>query len=127
MRREIIAIVKRAAFVVAGMILLFWIPLQIGIWLPDVILAPRQVLAEQRSPSGEVIRVIQYWNRVDFYSTELEYIDKDGKVDGFTLDPDDSKSWTVPLVVDWKTKTAKVTLGGGRLRTVDLQERKVEW
>jgi hypothetical protein len=118
---------RRTAFVVAGIVLLFWIPLQIGIWLPDVLLAPRHVLAEQRSPSGEIIRVIQYWNRVDFYSTELEFVDTDGKAQGFTLDGDDSKSWSVPLIVDWNTKIAQVTLVGGPLRTVDLKVGKVEW
>ena len=95
-------------------------PLAVGIWLPDVISAPRKVLAEDRRANGELVRDIQYWNRVDFYNTELEYSGTNGVSTRCTLDADDSKSWRVPLVVDWEKKKAKVTLGGGRLRIVDL-------
>jgi hypothetical protein len=95
-------------------------PLLIGVWLPDVVFVPRSVLAERRSPDGEVVRVIQYWNRVDFYSTELHYIPTTGLSIVSTLDGDDYKHWHVPLAVDWKKKQAKVILGHGRLRTVDL-------
>lgn len=57
------------------------LPLIIGIWVPDVIFAPRHTLAEQRLGSGHSFRVIQYWNRCDFYNTELLHISPDGRVE----------------------------------------------
>ena len=95
------------------------LPLLIGIWLPDVISAPQHTLAEQRLASGHSFRVIQYWNRGDFYNTELLHTLPDGTVETHVLDADDSKSWSVPLVVDEQHKTATVTLGGGRVKKVD--------
>lgn len=100
--------------------IVLFVPLLIGVWIPDVISAPRNVLAELRRTNGETVRVIQYWNRCDFYSTELEYTGTNGVLARCTLDADDSKSWRVPVVVDWEMKKAKVTIGGGRLRVVDL-------
>ena len=96
------------------------LPLLIGIWLPDVISAPQHTLAEQQLASGHSFRVIQYWNRVDFYNTELLHTFPNGTVETHVLDADDSKSWGVPLVVDEQHKTVRLTLGGGRVR-------KVEW
>lgn len=57
---------------------LLGLPLLIGIWLPDVISAPQHTLAEQRLASGHSFRVIQYWNRGDFYNTELLHTSPDG-------------------------------------------------
>src|SRR5436190_22840166 len=97
----------------------FGLPLLIGVWLPDVIGAPECTLAEQRLPSGHAFRVVQYWNHVDFYSTELRVTLPDGTTETHTLDGDDSKSWRLPLVIDEQHHTATVTLGGGRVKTVD--------
>jgi hypothetical protein len=36
------------------------LPLLLGIWLPDVISAPKHMLAEQRLASGHSFRVIQH-------------------------------------------------------------------
>lgn len=98
---------------------LFGLPLIIGVWLPDVISAPEHTLAEQRLASGHAFRVVQYWNHIDFYSTELRITLPDGSTETHTLDGDDSKSWRLPLVVDEQHHTATVTLGGGRVRKVD--------
>ena len=98
---------------------LFGLPLLIGVWLPDVISAPQRVLAEQRLASGYAFRVVQYWNRVDFYSTELRVTSPDGRTETHTLDGDDGKSWRLPLVIDEQQHTATVTLRGGRIRKVD--------
>jgi hypothetical protein len=95
------------------------LPLLIGIWLPDVISAPQHTLAEQRLATGHSFRVIQYWNRGDFYNTELLHTSPDGTVATHVLDADDDKSWSVPLVVDEAHKTVTVTLGGGRVKKVD--------
>ena len=99
---------------------LFGLPLLIGVWLPDVIGASQHTLAGRRLDSGHTFRVVQYWNRIDFYSTELHVISPDGRTEVQTLDGDDSKSWRLPLTVDEQNHTATVILGGGR-------ERKVDW
>src|SRR5688572_29205736 len=95
------------------------LPLLIGIWLPDVISAPQHTLAEQRLASGHTFRVVQYWNRSDFYNTELLHTSPNGTVETHLLDADDSKSWRVPLIVDEQGKTATITLSGGRVKKVD--------
>ena len=92
--------------------------LLIGVWLPDVVFAPERILAEQRLESGHAFRVVQYWNGVDFYTTELRVNAPDGGIECHTLDGDDSKSWRLPLVIDEQHHTATVTLGGGRVRMV---------
>jgi len=111
----------RVILLIAGLLLgaLFILPLLIGVWLPDVISAPEHTLAEQRLASGHSFRVVQYWNRVDFYSTELRVTSPGGSTETHRLDGDDSKSWRLPLVVDEQRQTATVTLGGGRVRKVD--------
>jgi hypothetical protein len=38
----------------------FFLPLLIGVWIPDIIAARINTLAEQRQPSGHLFRVIQY-------------------------------------------------------------------
>ena len=93
--------------------------LLIGVWLPDVVFAPEHTIAEQRLASGHTFRVVQFWNRVDFYSTELRVTSPDGRTETHTLDGDDSKSWRLPLTVDEQRHTAMVILGGGRVRKVD--------
>ncbi|HUS37589.1 MAG TPA: hypothetical protein VM680_19730 [Verrucomicrobiae bacterium] len=120
MTTEIRWYAKATAVLLLICLVLFFAPLLIGVWLPDVASAPRNVLAEERAGNGEVVRVIQYWNRVDFYSTELHYAGTNGAATVCTLDADDSKHWSVPLEVDWEKKKAKVMLGAGHLRIVDL-------
>jgi hypothetical protein len=100
---------------------LLGLPLLIGVWLPDVISASEHTLAEQRLASGHSFRVIQYWNRGDFYNTELLHTSPDGVVEKYVLDADDDKSWSVSLVVDELHKSATITLGGGRVKQVEWQ------
>jgi hypothetical protein len=89
-----------------------------GIWLPDVVFAPRSTIAYAKLPSGYTFRVIQYWNRVDFYSTELHIVSPDGREQEHTLDGDDNKSWRVPMQIDESNRAVLVTLGGGRKKQV---------
>jgi hypothetical protein len=111
---------KIISLVVCMIVVVLWgLGLLIGVWLPDVAFAPERTLAEQRLASGHTFRVVQYWNRVDFYSTELRVTSPDGRTDTHMLDGDDSKSWRLPLVIDQQHHTATVTLGGGRVRRVD--------
>src|SRR6185295_507016 len=109
---------ERAVAVVLGVVLLFaallGLPMLMGVWLPDVMVAQDHLLAEQRLTNGYCFRIVQYWNRVDFYSTELRITSPDGHVDVHTLDGDDSKSWHLPLTIDEQRRTATVILGGGR-------------
>jgi len=105
----------------AGMALLFILalPLAVGIRLPDLISAPHRTLAQVSFPSGNSFHVIQYWNRCDFYTTALMHTAPDGQCTTNILDGDDSKSWSVPIKVNESARTATVTLGGKRVRTVN--------
>ena len=111
----------RVILLVAGILLVsfFGLQLLVGVWLPDVFGSADHTLAEQRLASGQLFRVVQYWNHVDFYSTELRVTSPDGRTETNTLDGDDSKSWRLPLVIDESHHTATVTLDGGRVKTVD--------
>jgi hypothetical protein len=115
--KQLIAILLIVGFLFGA---LLGLPLAVGVWLPDIISAPRKNLAEQTLTSGYQFRVVQYWNRIDFYSTELRVASPDGRTQVHTLDGDDEKSWRLPLVIDEANRTATVTLSGGR-------SRKIEW
>jgi len=97
---------------------LWLLGLSFGVWLPDVLLAPRAKLAQTNVASGHSFQVIQYWNRVDFYTTELHVVSPTGTATVHVLDGDDSKSWLVGLRVDETNRIVLVTLGGGRERKV---------
>ncbi len=115
MRRAITMILLGAAMPA----LLLLLPLALGIWLPDVMGNRKHTLASAALTNGYAFRVVQYWNHVDFYSTELHVTSRDGRTEVHTLDGDDSKSWRVPLVVTEQGRTATVILGGGRVKKVD--------
>jgi hypothetical protein len=99
--------------------LLLGLGLLVGVWLPDIVFAPRMTLAKTTLANGQSFEVIQYWNRSDFYSTELHISTPNGLAQMVTLDGDDAKSWRVPLHVDENGRTVTVTLGGGRKRQVN--------
>src|SRR5262245_2451222 len=82
------------------------LPLLIGVWLPDVIWTSEHTLAEKQLPSGHSFRVVQYWNRSDFYTTLLRHTSPNGEREWFVLDGDDSKSWSVPLVINEESRSA---------------------
>lgn len=115
MRRKQTIIVVGASIPVLVLLL----PLLIGVWLPDVFFGGTHTLASVSLTNGYTFRVVQYWNHVDFYSTELHVVSPDGRTEIHTLDGDDAKSWRVPITVDELHRVASVTLGGGRLRTVN--------
>ena len=98
---------------------LLCLPLLIAVWLPDVIFAPRHILAEKHLASGYSFQVIQYWNRCDFYSTDLLVTSPDGRPEIHMLDGDDGKSWRLPMAVDEERRTFTVNLGFGRVKKVD--------
>ncbi len=115
MRKVYITLLGAGACLAAVLVL----PLSIGIWLPDIIDAPRDTIAKQHLPDGTTFRVVQYWNRVDFYSTRLQVAKPDGTEKIYLLDDDDSKSWHVPLTIDPAAGTAAVTLSGDRVKVVN--------
>jgi hypothetical protein len=96
----------------------FTLPLGWGAWVPDLLFAPHRTLAATTSPSGISFRVVQYWNRFDFYSTELHISPPTTSTEIVTLDGDDNKSWSVPLAVNESSRVATVTLSGGRSKSV---------
>ena len=100
-------------------VLVLLLPLVIGVWLPDVFFGGTHTLASASLTNGYTFQVVQYWNHIDFYSTELRVTSPDGRAEIHTLDGDDAKSWRVPLVVSEQSRTATITLGGGRVKKVD--------
>jgi hypothetical protein len=108
--------VRRIVRVVAVLLAVLLLPLLIGVWLPDVFINRVHVLAEGVSSSGYKFQVVQYWNHVDFYSTELHVIGPDGTIEKRPLDSDDNKSWSVPLTINEQQKRVTIVLGGNRVR-----------
>jgi len=106
------------AILTLGVAVSFYLPLCLGVWLPDVLFAPHRTLAATTSPTGYAFRVVQYWNRVDFYSTQLHVTPPNAPAKVFTLEGDDSKSWTVPLSVNEGNRMASITLSGGRTKNI---------
>ncbi|MFA6174892.1 MAG: hypothetical protein WC701_14615 [Kiritimatiellales bacterium] len=88
------------------------------IWLPDLFTGAKHVIASVSLANGNSFTVVQYWNRTDFYSTELHHRCPDGNITVSTLDGDDRKSWKVPIAVDEQKRLVTVTLSGGRSRIV---------
>ena len=99
-------------------VLLILAALWFGVWPPDVLTGQRHTLGTVNLPDGHVFQVVQYWNRVDFYSTELHITKPGGRTEWHTLDGDDSKTWSTPITVDTAERTVTVRLGGSRTRTV---------
>lgn len=100
-------------------VLMLLLPLGVGAWLPDIFFGNVNVLASKKLASGHSFKVIQYWNKVDFYNTELHYILPDGQLKVTTLDLDDSKTWWTPMYVNADKKQVTVTLGNNRVRTLN--------
>jgi hypothetical protein len=99
-------IIVIAMLIAAALIL----PLQIGIWLPDALFGTKRTLANQRLSSGHSFRVVQYWNRQDYYNTELIHTFPDGRVVTDVLDSDAHKTWHAGLAVDEGFHRATVTI-----------------
>jgi hypothetical protein len=101
-------------------------PAWAGVWLPDIFtFGSGRTLAQVAGTSGAKYEVIQYWNYVDFYTTELRITSGSAATKVFKLDDDDSKSWSVPLAVDERAGTATVTLSGDRTRIVRLHDGSI--
>jgi len=66
----------------------------------DVVLANEHILAEYELENGDVVSLIQFWNRVDFYTTKLKRIDSEGNLYEQDLDGDDAKIWHATITLD---------------------------
>lgn len=114
MNRPLLTLLGLAVSSAALWGLLLWI----GVWLPDVFTREERLLATRTLASGRTFQVVQYWNGLDFYTTELRITSPGGQRAFHTLDGDDSKTWSVPLTVDEATHTVTVVLKGDRTKTV---------
>ncbi|HSH95848.1 MAG TPA: hypothetical protein VK968_17010 [Roseimicrobium sp.] len=94
------------AMSVAAMLLL---PLLVGIWFPDVLFPVHHTLAQRRLVSGHAFHVYQYWNRGDFYNTELLVTYPDGHNEWHVLDPDSTKSWFASIEVNESIREVRVS------------------
>jgi hypothetical protein len=92
--------------------------LLIGVWTPDVIFARKHTIGRAEAASGDTFEVIQYWNRGDFYNTELTHCDPTGASTRQVLDGDDSKSWSVSISLDEQKAEVTIILNGNRPKTI---------
>ena len=82
----------------------------VGVWPPDIGSGKRAVLASAESASGERFKVVQFWNGVDFYTTQVEHVSPDGIVDIAVIDGDDRKQWPCSAKVIESEKKLVITL-----------------
>lgn len=114
MNRLLITLLGLAVSLAALWGLLLWI----GVWLPDVFTREEHLLATRTLADGRTFQVVQYWNGLDFYTTDLRIASPGGQRAFHTLDGDDCKTWSVPLTVDEANHTAIVILKDDRTKTV---------
>jgi hypothetical protein len=94
------------------------VPLAFGVWVPDVFSGRSHTIASLRLSDGSEFRVVQYWNHIDFYSTELQHIQPGGQHESWVLDGDDRKRWHIPISVDENARTVSVPHEGPNLKTI---------
>jgi hypothetical protein len=70
------------------------------VWLPDMFKTDKRVVASLATANGEQIVIRQWWNKVDFYTIEMQHIDKFGKSHFCLIDADSPKWWTCKLRMD---------------------------
>ena len=88
---------------------LFVLPMGIGVWLPDVFSGATHTLATT-AKDGYAFRVVQYWNHVDFYTTEVRITHPDGRTEVQTVDGDSSKEWA-PVAISVDPARRSVVVG----------------
>ncbi len=104
------------AFVVA-----FYAPLVIGgVWIPDFT-GKSRILGQTIDSTGQRLEVVQFWNHVDFYTTELVVTKTDGTIRRKLIDGDSKKGWTARITVDEAKRTAVVMINGMGYPEVELQ------
>lgn len=89
------------------------LPLAMGVWLPDIS-GTQHTLCSATTKSGHRISIVQYWNHVDFYTTEARVTSPDGVTVISMVDGDASKTWSATLEIDPSQKSAIYKLPDGR-------------
>ncbi len=89
------------------------LPLAMGVWLPDIS-GTQHTLCSATTKSGHRISIVQYWNHVDFYTTEARVTSPDGVTRISIIDGDASKTWSATLEIDPSQKSAIYKLPNGR-------------
>jgi hypothetical protein len=90
-----------------------FLPLVYGVWLPDVF-GKQHTLCSATTSTGYQISIVQYWNHVDFYTTETRVTSPGGVTAISILDGDASKTWSATLEIDPSQKSATYRLPDGR-------------
>ena len=101
-----------ATFVLSLVLLTSW-----GIWLPDVF-GKQHTLCSATTATGHRISIVQYWNHVDFYTTEARVIGPDGVTSVTVIDGDASKTWSARLEIDPSQNLATYWIPTGRTDTL---------
>ena len=89
------------------------LPSAMGVWPPDVF-GTQHTLCSATTSTGYRVSIVQYWNHVDFYTTEARVTDPDGMTSISILDGDASKAWTAIVEIDSAQKDATFKLSDGR-------------
>lgn len=96
----------------------FAMPLVCGVWLPDVF-GKQHTLCSARTSTGYQVRIVQYWNHVDFYTTEARVTDPDGVTSISPIDGDAPKFWGATIEIDPSEKSATYRLPNGMTSSVN--------
>jgi hypothetical protein len=98
--RIVVVVVGLAAFVICG---------AHTVWPPDLASPRVHVLGSATATTGDRFQVVQYWNRGDMYTTELEHLAPDGTFTVTQIDWDDAKQWFSRIRLREQEKKASVT------------------
>ncbi len=79
--------------IIGIIILLVWLTLRWGFWLPDVITHRTVILDELTTANGDGLRLIQRWVG-DGYLTRLQHTNQQGRAWWFTIEGDAMKAWS---------------------------------
>ncbi len=93
------------------------LPLGSGVWLPDIF-GMEHTLCSATTSTGQRVSIVQYWNYVDFYTTEARVIGPDGVPSVTVIDGDASKTWSARLEIDPSQNRATYWIPTGRTDTL---------
>jgi hypothetical protein len=97
----------------AVVFLSFGLPLVYGVWLPDVF-GKQHTLCSATTSTGYQVSIVQYWNHVDFYTTEARITAPGGATSIIPIDGDAAKSWGAALEMDPSQTLATYRLPDGK-------------
>lgn len=103
--------IRRWIALACAMPLAAMLPLAAGVWLPDL-RGQLSTLDSASARSGHRIEVVQYWNQIDFYTTEIRVVAPDGTSAVTTLDADAGKTWTANIEMHPSQNRALITVPG---------------